>query len=60
MTSKDTCGIELWSLVSYKGAPSWFITFAPADNFHPLCLYFADTEEHFIPDLDHQVIGTDL
>src|SRR6185369_5284445 len=40
---------ELWSLVSYKGAPSWFITFAPSDNFHPLCLYYADTEERFIP-----------
>ncbi len=40
---------ELWSLVSYKGAPSWFITFAPTDNHHPLGLYYADTEEHFIP-----------
>ncbi len=49
MTSKRHMRNELWSLVSYKGAPSWFITFAPADNFHPLCLYFADTEEHFIP-----------
>ncbi len=48
-TSKKHMRNELWSLVSYKGAPSWFITFAPADNFHPLCLYYADTEEQFIP-----------
>ena len=31
------------------GAPSWFITFAPADNKHPICLYYADTKEMFSP-----------
>jgi hypothetical protein len=31
------------------GAPSWFITFSPADNRHPICLYFADTSEKFSP-----------
>src|ERR1700676_3309353 len=36
---------EIWSLISYGGAPSWFITFAPADNKHPMCLYYADTKE---------------
>ncbi len=49
LTSKRRMRNELWSLMSYKGAPSWFITFAPTDNHHPLGLYFADTEEHFIP-----------
>lgn len=49
MTSKRQMRNELWSLVSFMGAPSWFITFAPADNFHPLCLYYADTDERFIP-----------
>ena len=31
--------------------PSWFITFAPADVKHPLCLYFAHTGETFKPEL---------
>ena len=42
---------EIWSLISYLGAPSWFITFAPADVKHPLCLYFAHTGEMFKPEL---------
>lgn len=33
------------------GAPSWFITFSPADNRHPICLYFADTNERFSPSI---------
>lgn len=49
LTSKRHMRNELWSLVNFKGAPSWFLTFSPADNFHPLCLYYADTEEQFIP-----------
>ena len=36
--------------MSYLGAPSWFITFAPADVKHPLALYFADTNQEFIPE----------
>ena len=40
---------EIWSLVSYLGAPSWFITFAPADVKHPLALYYADTNQKFLP-----------
>ena len=42
---------EIWSLISYFGAPSWFITFSPADNMHPISLYFADTQETFNPEL---------
>ncbi|EJD54883.1 hypothetical protein AURDEDRAFT_133193 [Auricularia subglabra TFB-10046 SS5] len=38
---------ELWSLLSYMGAPTWFITFAPADIHHPLCLYYADSSDCF-------------
>ena len=49
LTSKKRMRNEIWSLVNFKGAPSWFVTFAPADNHHPLCLYFADTEERFVP-----------
>jgi hypothetical protein len=42
---------EIWSLIPYFGAPSRFITFSPADNMHPISLYFADTQEIFSPDL---------
>jgi hypothetical protein len=42
---------EIWSLISYFGAPSWFITFSPADNMHPISLYFTDTQERFSPAL---------
>jgi hypothetical protein len=51
ITSKKFLRNEIWSLVSYVGAPSWFITFAPADSKHPLCLYYADTKETFSPDI---------
>src|SRR6266566_8377848 len=42
---------EIWSLISFISAPSWFVTFSPADIKHPICLYFADTKEKFSPDL---------
>jgi hypothetical protein len=47
ITQKKYMRNEIWSLISYFGAPSWFITFSPADNMHPICLYFADTQETF-------------
>ncbi|EPQ50222.1 hypothetical protein GLOTRDRAFT_108694 [Gloeophyllum trabeum ATCC 11539] len=40
---------EIWSLIAYKGAPSWFITFTPADVQHPICIYYAGTDEIFKP-----------
>ena len=49
VTSKKYMRNEIWSLISYFGAPSWFITFSPADSKHPICLYFADTKEKFSP-----------
>jgi len=49
LTSKRYMRNEIWSLISYLGAPSWFITFAPADNNHPISLYYADTKETFSP-----------
>src|SRR6202011_3601305 len=51
LTSKKYMRNEIWSLISYLGAPSWFITFAPADNRHPIALYFADTKETFYPQI---------
>ncbi len=51
LTSKKYMRNEIWSLISFMGAPSWFITFAPADNRHPISLYYADTQETFQPEL---------
>ena len=51
LTSKKYMRNEIWSLLSFKGAPSWFITFSPADNKHPICLYYADKEIYFKPEL---------
>ncbi|TFK58432.1 hypothetical protein BDN72DRAFT_723385, partial [Pluteus cervinus] len=48
-TTKKYMRNEIWSLIAAKGAPSWFITLSPADNKHPLCLYYADTKEKFEP-----------
>jgi hypothetical protein len=50
-TSKKYMRNEVWSLISYIGAPSWFITLSPADGKHPICLYFADTNTEFKPEL---------
>jgi hypothetical protein len=41
----------VWSLISYAGAPSWFITLSPADINHPICIYFADKNIKFKPEL---------
>ena len=51
ITSKRYMRNEIWSLISYIGAPSWFITFAPADNKHPISLYYADIKETFTPEI---------
>ena len=49
VTSKKYMRNEIWSQISFSGAPVWFITFSPADNMHPISLYFADTQETFSP-----------
>lgn len=49
LTTKKYMRNEIWSLISFLGAPSWFITLSPADNRHPICIYFADTGERFSP-----------
>jgi Helitron helicase-like domain at N-terminus/PIF1-like helicase len=45
ITSKKHMRSEIWSMMTYMGAPSWYITLSPADNKHPICLYFADNKE---------------
>jgi hypothetical protein len=51
LASKKYMRNEIWSLILYLGAPSWFITLSPADNKHPMCLYFADINEKFKPEI---------
>ena len=53
VTSKKYMRSEIWSLIAYMGAPMWYITLSPADNKHPLCLYFADNKESFNVDLNY-------
>ncbi|KAF8572862.1 hypothetical protein K439DRAFT_1271602, partial [Ramaria rubella] len=36
---------EFWSLLAYLGAPTWYITFAPADVKYPIALYLAAHKE---------------
>jgi len=48
ITLKKYLRIEIWSLISYIGAPSWFITFTPADNMHLICLYYAEHSSNMI------------
>ncbi|KAH7905989.1 hypothetical protein BJ138DRAFT_968207, partial [Hygrophoropsis aurantiaca] len=49
LTTKKYMRNEIWSLISYKGAPTWYITLSPADEKHPICLYFADVDREFRP-----------
>lgn len=51
LTNKEYMRNEIWSLISFFGAPSWFITLSPADHKHPISLYYADTKETFEPKL---------
>ena len=47
-TSKKHMNNEVWALLAYLGAPTWYITFAPSDESHPLALYFASHDTNFI------------
>ncbi|EKM48995.1 uncharacterized protein PHACADRAFT_107787, partial [Phanerochaete carnosa HHB-10118-sp] len=40
---------QIWFLTSYHSAPSWFITYAPADIKHPIAIYLANTSERIFP-----------
>ncbi|KAI0038885.1 hypothetical protein FA95DRAFT_1476081, partial [Auriscalpium vulgare] len=48
-TNKKYMRNEIWSLIIWLGAPSWFITFSPTDIKHPIALYFADADVHIYP-----------
>ncbi|KAE9408396.1 hypothetical protein BT96DRAFT_1103398 [Gymnopus androsaceus JB14] len=38
---------EIWSLINHIGGPTWYVTIAPCDFKHPICIYFADDKEEF-------------
>ncbi|KIJ22995.1 hypothetical protein M422DRAFT_196446 [Sphaerobolus stellatus SS14] len=40
---------ELWSLLAFKGALTWYITFSPADIKHRLALYLANHDLRLTP-----------
>ncbi|KAJ6476086.1 hypothetical protein C8R45DRAFT_1054612 [Mycena sanguinolenta] len=54
----ETLALRL--MVSFKSAPMWFITYAPADTLHPLSLYFVDTKLEFSPSLRNSKERLDL
>ena len=49
VTAKKYMRNEIWSMINFMGAPSWFITLSPADSNHPIALYFADHDLVFKP-----------
>ena len=49
-TSKKYMCNEIWSLIAFAGAPSWYIILSPADIQHPICIYYADNKEEFNPE----------
>ena len=50
-TSKKYMRNEIWSLIAHKSAPYWYITLSPADIQHPICIYFAQMNEEFKPNI---------
>lgn len=61
-TQKRYMRNEIWSLIAAKGAPSWFITFAPMDQRHPVSIYNAAEDTTVFPQFfseadRHRMIG---
>ena len=50
-TSKKYMRNEIWSLISSRGGPLWYITLSPADIQHLICIYYAGSNEKFSPSL---------
>jgi len=36
---------ELWSMLAYLGAPTWYITLSPTDIKHPIAIYLAQYDK---------------
>ncbi|KAF7974739.1 hypothetical protein HWV62_11421 [Athelia sp. TMB] len=54
-TTKKFRRNEIWSMIEFQGAPSWFITFALADSRSPICLYYTDHDLKFKPEIIPEV-----
>ncbi|VDB90195.1 unnamed protein product [Peniophora sp. CBMAI 1063] len=50
-TNKRHMRNEIWSLIAARGAPSWFVTFAPMDHRHPLSVYYAAEDKTLFPQI---------
>ncbi|KDQ34009.1 hypothetical protein PLEOSDRAFT_1015322, partial [Pleurotus ostreatus PC15] len=48
-TSKKYQRNEIWSLIYRIGSPLWYITLSPVDIKHPICIYYAGSDETFQP-----------
>lgn len=51
LTSKKWMRNEIWSMISFMGAPTWFITISWADKNHPISLYYAKNGTTYSPDI---------
>lgn len=51
IASKKWYRKEVWAMTHYLNAPQWFITLSPADNKHPLCVYWSGSDETFRPEI---------
>ncbi|KAI5823011.1 hypothetical protein K523DRAFT_191492, partial [Schizophyllum commune Tattone D] len=60
VTAKKYMRNEIWSLINFMGAPSWFVTLSPSDSSHPIALYFADRDTVFKPTLKNWKERSDL
>jgi len=50
-TSKKYMQNKIWSLIAWKSAPYFYVTLSPANIQHPLCIYFAQTNKEFKPNI---------
>ncbi|KAJ6512500.1 hypothetical protein C8R45DRAFT_813478, partial [Mycena sanguinolenta] len=50
-TSKKHSRNQIWSMISFIGSPTWFVTMAWSDSCHPLALYYAQTDTTYYPEI---------
>ncbi|KAE9402466.1 hypothetical protein BT96DRAFT_1086856 [Gymnopus androsaceus JB14] len=44
---------EIWSLINHIGSPMWYITIAPCDFKHPICIYRSQPGSETDPETKH-------
>ena len=50
-TNKRYMRNEIWSIIAARGAPSWFITFAPMDQNNPISIYHGAEDTTIFPQI---------